>query len=212
MKPDGSSYLGRYAVCLLAMGFAIAGRAWAEHMGWGPYRFPFVQAGVIVAAAFGGVGPGMLAVVLGTFGWFLFLPPVGTFRIEQPIDFFNLIASAGVNVLIVWAFATARKRWRASSSGQAAGAGATATGRPRPQILLQSPAALAGLLAVVAAMAAFGCWGMFIPAGAARFDDETALIPLTCLGAAPALLIMGLGFLPVFSFHAPRTPPRADAR
>lgn len=194
------------------MALALGGRVWAEYMGWGPYRFPFVQCGIIVAAVFGGVGPGMLAVVLGTFGWFILLPPVGTFRLEHPIDVFNLIAFAGVNALIVWAFATARKRLWAPSSVQAAGADAIATGRPRPQVLLQSPAALAGLLAVVAAMAAFGCWGMFIPAGAARFDDETALIPLACLGAAPALLIVGLGFLPVFSFHAPTPPAHADAR
>jgi hypothetical protein len=204
------------------MGLAVAGRAWADHMGWGPYRFPFVQAGIILSAALGGVGPGMLAVVLGTFGWFMFLPPVGKFYIEQPIDLMNLIAVTGVNVSIVWAFATVRQRWaagrgssreawdrQANTSPPSLGGASPAA---RPHLLLQSRRALVALLLVVAALAAFGCWGMFSAAGAARFDDETTLIPLTCLGLAPALLIFGLGFLPVFSFHTPATTRRAGIR
>lgn len=222
MKAD-RSILARYAVCAVAMGIVVAGRAWAAHMGWGPYRFPFVQVGVILSAALGGLGPGMLAVVLGTFAWFLFLPPVGTFRVAQPIDLLNLIAVAGVNVLIAWAFATARQRWataRMSRGGtsprpaQAANPSSVggASNEGRPHLHLHSPSALIALLLVVAALAAFGCWGTFTRAGAAHFDDESMTIPLTCLGMAPALLIFGIGFLPVLSFHNPVTPRRVSPR
>ncbi|HEY2589084.1 MAG TPA: DUF4118 domain-containing protein [Tepidisphaeraceae bacterium] len=211
MKAD-RSILGRYALCLLAMTLAVAGRAWAQRMGWGPYRFPFVQCGIILSAALGGIGPGMLAVVLGALAWCIFLPPAGRFWIAQPIDLLNLLTFSGVNILIVWAFATVRQRW---ASGQSAPHPHDAVAAPnygRPHLRLQSPGALVVLLLVVTALAAFGCWGTFTVAGAAHFDDESTTIPLTCLGLAPALLIFGIGFLPVLSFRNPVTPHRASTR
>lgn len=196
----------------MAMAFVVAGLAWAEHMGWGPYRFPFVQAGIIVSAALGGVGPGVLAIVLGNFAWFMFMPPAGKFYLANSIDWVNLVAFTGVDVLIVWAFATPRHRWSVARIPVASHGvtrpqdGSAASTSERRHFLLQSPGILVGLLVVVVALAGFGCWGMFSTAGAAHFDDESMLIPLACLGLAPAILIFGIGLLPVVSLHgsAPR--------
>lgn len=217
---------GRYLISVLAMASAIAARAWSEHMGWGPYRFPFLQLAIIVSALFGGLGPGMLAVIAGTLAWSLFLPPAGRIWIAEPVDRINLATFAAVNSLIAWAFSVAGEKWRRSAATSGVNAlrhGAAFANRAsampsdvplaatvRTRLSLSSPLALAGLLTVVAALAAFGWWGTFSAAGMARFDDEATLIPLTALGLAPAVLIFGIGFLPVFSF-SPRTRPDASS-
>jgi len=95
-KSRGISYLVA-GLAALAAGLIRYELTWL----WGS-KFPFITfyPAVAFAAWFGGFGPGLLASVLSALGAMLFLPPLGSFRVEDPADWVGLAAFMAVNVLI----------------------------------------------------------------------------------------------------------------
>ncbi len=66
---------------------------------------------VVAAAAMGGLGPGIAASLLGFVVFnFLFIPPYGTFRIDEPADVVVLFVCLGLSVIISVLLARATER------------------------------------------------------------------------------------------------------
>jgi len=215
----------RYGMAVFVIALAVAGRALVQHYGGSAYRFPIFQLAIIAAALYGSWGPGLLAVLLATIAWAWFITPAGSFRVDQLADLLNILAVAAVNILIVWGFSIARReiseygrsepgtpkqsRWtriKLRSLNKRAERELTPKVKPR-RAYRGSRLTLGCLCAVALLLAIFGTWGTFTTAGTTYFDDEAWLVPLFCLAMAPAILIFGVGFLPVYSFerNAPQT-------
>jgi hypothetical protein len=148
--------------------------------------------------------------------WAWFLPPSGTFHIDQLADMLNLLTFAGVNVLIVAGFSIARRQlvkeapheegtFKGAHSGfvKVFQSSQTQAGQPyiaKSRHTYRNPRLALAVLGLVAIfLGVFGSWGTFTTAGSAYFDDEAWLVPLFCLAMAPAILIFAIGFLPVHS-------------
>jgi two-component system sensor histidine kinase KdpD len=72
---------------------------------------------VIVAAALGGLWPGVLASVVGFVAYnYFFLPPYHTFRVAQPEHLVVLCVFLGLSLLIAWLLAVARSRAAAAEA------------------------------------------------------------------------------------------------
>ncbi len=90
----------RWAVALgataLAFGLNLALLPWV-----GPNTFPPFLAAVMVATWFGGLGPGLAAVVGSTLAtWYVFLPPRFSFAVEDAATAVRLILFAASATLI----------------------------------------------------------------------------------------------------------------
>ncbi len=91
-------------------------RSWISPVSVG---FTFLVA-VVLAAAIGGFGPGVLASVLGFFTFnFLFLPPFDTFRVARPEYVVVLFVFLGLSVLVSGLLARARDRAEAAEAREA---------------------------------------------------------------------------------------------
>jgi len=74
-----TSWKAHYAVAVLAVALAFLLKALLDPVIQGDSPFLLLSAAVLVAAVFGGLGPGVFATLLGSLlGDFFFLPPVGT--------------------------------------------------------------------------------------------------------------------------------------
>ena len=69
---------------------------------WGS-KLPFITffPAVVLAAWFGGLGPGLLAMAVSTVCALLFLPPFGSLRVEDPGDLLGLAAFTAANLVIL---------------------------------------------------------------------------------------------------------------
>lgn len=94
-SPDARAWRRRafaYAIAVLAVGAFVALKfadpwlldAWLKR-----HPFSCLLLGVTISAAYGGLGPGLLATALaGVSGVLLFVSPVGSFAMDDPIPFF----------------------------------------------------------------------------------------------------------------------------
>jgi PAS domain S-box-containing protein len=73
--------------------------------------FLFALAAVALSALYGGLGAGLLATLLAGVGFcFLFLPPIGSIRVQDPRDGLRLVIFLAVSVLMSRVVASVRQR------------------------------------------------------------------------------------------------------
>ncbi len=106
------SILARYALAVLAVGFATLLRRWLLTYGPMPLFITFYPA-VLLAAAVAGGGPGILATMLSALvADYAFIPPIGQFSIGALSDILAMTLFTGTNlVLSVVAERLRRSRW-----------------------------------------------------------------------------------------------------
>ncbi len=107
-----SAILARYALAVLAAGFAIWLRRWLLTFGPMPLFITFYPA-VLLSATVAGGGPGILATTLSALAAdYLFITPIGRFSIQSTNDVLALALFVGTNlVLCVVAERQRRSRW-----------------------------------------------------------------------------------------------------
>src|SRR5215210_322577 len=108
------SWKARYAVAVLAVALAFLLNALLDPVVQGDSPFLLLSAAVLVAAVFGGLGPGVFATLLGALiGDLFFLPPVGTLVPPSMAHGFTtvLFLAQGLAISMIGAWlATARQR------------------------------------------------------------------------------------------------------
>src|SRR5215210_1088659 len=108
------SWKARYAVAVLAVALAFLLNALLDPVVQGDSPFLLLSAAVLVAAVFGGLGPGVFATLLGALiGDLFFLPPVGTLVPASMAHGFTtvLFLAQGLAISMIGAWlATARQR------------------------------------------------------------------------------------------------------
>ncbi len=95
--------LERYAFAAALTGIALGLRLFVPLLAG--LRVPYIQfyPAVLVAAWYGGVGPGLFATALSSLATvYWFLPPAGGLTLQDPEDVVTLLAFIGVGVCISW--------------------------------------------------------------------------------------------------------------
>jgi two-component system sensor histidine kinase KdpD len=138
---------------------------------------------VVIASAIGGLGPGLLASVLGFLVFnFFFLPPQGTFVIHGGEYIVVLFVFLGLSVLVAALLARAAERAETAEAREAELAtlqGLSAT----LATLVPGPASYGAM--VEAVLAAFGC---SIGALFVRSPDDQGLTEVVTIGTEPGIL------------------------
>ncbi len=101
--PGRPSLLLRYGAAAALTGIAVGLRLFLPFLAG--LRVPYIQfyPAVLVAAWYGGVGPGLFATALSSLATiYWFLPPAGGLAIQDPEDIATLLAFIGVGVCIAW--------------------------------------------------------------------------------------------------------------
>jgi two-component system sensor kinase FixL len=97
------SWLKRYGVALLLVAASLLLRLSVQP--WLGVKIPYLQffPAIVVAAWFGGFGPGVLAVALSAaLAAFFFVAPIGSFAIADATDLVSLLLFAGTGVALSW--------------------------------------------------------------------------------------------------------------
>ncbi|HEY8504245.1 MAG TPA: DUF4118 domain-containing protein, partial [Gemmataceae bacterium] len=126
----------RYGAAALAVVLATAARLWLTP-GLGPEQLPFITyfPALVFAAWFGGLGPALLTVGLGSLAAaYFFIPPQGTLLISGPVGGTSLV----VFLLVGAATALLSQSMRAAERRAAAHARDAAAQRERLRVTLAS--------------------------------------------------------------------------
>ncbi len=114
----------RYGAAVLFVGVALALRAAFDALLGDAHPFPFFLAAIAVAAWYGGVGPALLALLLGYLAaeWF-FIAPRYDLAISTPLHFFSLAVYAITGLVVGFAVSAAqtaarRERYRTAQVRQ----------------------------------------------------------------------------------------------
>jgi PAS domain S-box-containing protein len=93
--------------------------AFAQHVAGRPVLILFFLP-ILLAAYFGGLGPGLTATAAFAAGaaWFLF-PPLHSLRVERPLDVVMVLVASGVGALMSWLIDASRRSSRALAEGEA---------------------------------------------------------------------------------------------